>query len=64
MNGTCACRVHWQRLYTVVEGMRYEVEPTTADTPTSMLFRAWCAGCCGEYTYPFRVVARAEQRAA
>lgn len=42
-------------LYVVIEGVRYEVEPAEADTPTSVLFRAWCAGCGAEYTYPFRV---------
>ena len=53
----CTCLIHWRRLYTVIEGVRYCVEPTVADTATSMLFRAWCADCGAEYTYPFRTVA-------
>ena len=63
MNGTCICRFHWPRLYALIDGVRYEVEPCEADTPPSALFRAWCAGCGAEYTYPFRTVA-AQTRAA
>ncbi|BCY11125.1 hypothetical protein [Actinoplanes sp. L3-i22] len=64
MNGSaCICLIRWPRLYVVIEGVRYEVEPAAADTPTSALFRAWCAGCGAEYTYPFRTVA-AQTRAA
>ena len=51
----CPCRIHWQRLYTVVDGARYEVEPAVALTPTSALFRAWCAGCGAECPHPFRL---------
>ena len=60
----CTCRIHWVRLYTVIEGVRYSVEATVVDTATSMLFRAWCAGCGAEYTYPFRVSLPSEQQAA
>jgi hypothetical protein len=42
----------------VIEGVRYEVEPTVADTATSLLFRAWCVGCGAEFTYPFRIASR------
>jgi hypothetical protein len=52
---TCTCRIHWHQLYTVIEGEQYDVEPTAADTPTSVLFRAWCSGCGAAYTYPFRL---------
>ncbi|PWU52728.1 hypothetical protein DLJ47_17905 [Micromonospora sp. S4605] len=51
----CTCPIRWRRLYTTIEGIRYEVKPAPADTPTSLLFRAWCAGCGAEFTYPFRV---------
>jgi hypothetical protein len=51
----CICLIRWPRLYVVIEGVRYEVEPTVADTATSALFRAWCAGC---------VVQPGQQRAA
>ncbi len=61
---TCTCRIHWVRLYAVIDGVRYAVEPTVADTASSVLFRAWCAGCGAEYTYPFRVVLPNEQQAA
>jgi hypothetical protein len=65
MSGTAyTCRIHWPRLYLVVSGVRHAVEPTPADTPTSVLFRTWCAGCGAEYTYPFRVIDPPEQRAA
>jgi hypothetical protein len=58
MNGSaCICLIRWPRLYVVIEGVRYEVEPAEADSPTSALFRAWCAGCGAEYTYPFRTIA-------
>jgi hypothetical protein len=60
----CICLIRWPRLYVVIEGVRYEVERTVADTATSTLFRAWCAGCGAEYTYPFRVVVPNEQEAA
>jgi len=43
--------------------VRYEVEPAAADSPTSALFRAWCAGCGAEYTYPFRLVTIQSQAA-
>ncbi|MGJ3227101.1 hypothetical protein ACQEUV_17320 [Micromonospora aurantiaca (nom. illeg.)] len=48
----------WQRLYIVIEDVRYEVEPAAADTATSLLFRAWCGGCGTEFTFPFRLGAR------
>ena len=51
----CTCPIHWRQLYTMIENVRYEVEPTVADSPTSALFRAWCAGCGAEYVYPFRL---------
>ena len=54
----CCCPVHWRRLFTVIEGVRYTAEPTLADTATSALFRAWCADCGAEYTYPFRLGTR------
>jgi hypothetical protein len=55
MNGSaCICLIRWPRLYGVMEGTRYEVEPAEAETPTSALFRAWCAGCGVEDAYPFR----------
>lgn len=60
----CICLTRWPRLYVVIEGVRREVEPTVADTATSALFRAWCAGCGAEYTYPFRLVQPGQQRAA
>jgi hypothetical protein len=60
----CTCPVHWRRLYTVIAGKRYTVEPAPADTPSSRLFRAWCAGCGAEFTYPFRIAEFGEQRAA
>ena len=64
MNGTaCICVIRWPRLYVVIEGVQYEVEPAVADSPTSALFRAWCAGCGTEYTYPFRL-STAHSRAA
>jgi hypothetical protein len=47
--------IRWRRLYAVIEGVRYTVEPTVAETVTSMLFRAWCAGCGAEYPYSFRL---------
>jgi hypothetical protein len=47
----------------MIEGLRYEVEPVATDSPTSALFRGWCAGCGAEYTYPFRLVA-VQSRAA
>ena len=56
----CICLIRWPRLYVVIDGVRHEVEPAVADSPTSTLLRAWCAG---EYTYPFRLVA-AQSRAA
>jgi hypothetical protein len=45
---TCICRIRWPRLYIAIEGVRHEVEPAEADSPTSALFRAWCAGCGAE----------------
>jgi hypothetical protein len=47
----------------VIEGVRYDVWPDAADTPTSVLFRAWCAGCGAEYMFPFRL-GTAQGRAA
>ncbi|GAA0451560.1 hypothetical protein Aca07nite_56140 [Actinoplanes capillaceus] len=44
----CICLTRWPRLYVLIEGVRYEVEPAVADSPTSALFRAWCAGCGAE----------------
>jgi len=55
-SSACICLTRWPRLHIVIEGVRYEVEPAEADTPTSALFRARCAGCGAEYTYPFRMV--------
>lgn len=59
----CACPIRWRRLYTTIEGVRYEVEPNPVDTATSLLFRAWCAGCGAEYTHPFRVSAERDRAA-
>jgi hypothetical protein len=57
MNGSaCICLIRLPRLDVVIDGVRYEVEPPEADTPTSALFRAWCAGCGAEDTDPFRTV--------
>jgi hypothetical protein len=56
----CICLTRWPRLYVVIEGVRYEVEPAVADSPTSALFRAWCGA---EYTYPFRLVTAQSQAA-
>jgi hypothetical protein len=63
MNKTCRCPVHRQRLYTMIEGTRYEAEPTLGNTATSILFRAWCSRCSGEYAHPFRVVTRSGRAA-
>jgi len=63
MSAACTCLIRWRRLYTVIEGIRYEVEPTPVDTAISSQFRAWCVGCGIEFTYPFRVSA-AQDRAA
>ncbi|MBW6435839.1 DUF4158 domain-containing protein [Actinoplanes hulinensis] len=62
-NRSCGCRKASAVRSWTCGGVRYEVEPAEADTPTSALFRAWCAGCGAEYTYPFRTVA-AQTRAA
>lgn len=48
----------------MIDGVRYEVEPVLADSPTSALFRAWCAGYGAEHTYPFRLSTTAHNRAA
>lgn len=58
MSAACTCMPQWQRLYIVIEDVRYEVEPAAADTATSLLFRAWCGGCGTEFTFPFRLGAR------
>ncbi|MFY1686182.1 hypothetical protein ACN265_32180 [Micromonospora sp. WMMD730] len=58
MSTVCTCPARWRRLYTVIEGVRYRVEPATANTATSLLFRAWCASCGAEYGHPFRLDAR------
>jgi hypothetical protein len=50
-----ACDCSASQLYAVIDGVRYEVEPAEATTPTSALFRAWCADCGGEFVEPFRV---------
>jgi hypothetical protein len=47
----------------MIEGTRYEVEPSPVDTATSLLFRAWCAGCGAEFTHPFRVSAPRDRAA-
>ncbi|MFG3423375.1 hypothetical protein [Micromonospora sp. NPDC048063] len=47
----------------MIEGTRHEVEPSLGDTATSLLFRAWCAGCGAEYTHPFRISATRHQAA-
>ncbi|MEU6077532.1 hypothetical protein [Micromonospora sp. NPDC047074] len=47
----------------MIEGSRYEVEPSLSDTATSLLFRAWCADCGAEYTHPFRTSATRHQAA-
>jgi hypothetical protein len=52
----CICRIRRPRSYVEIEGRRYEVEPSAADTPTSALLRAWCAGRGAEYTCPYRLV--------
>lgn len=59
----CLCPIRWRRLYTMIEGTRYEVNPSPVDTATSLLFRAWCAGCGVEYTHPFRISATRDQAA-
>jgi hypothetical protein len=59
----CLCPIRWRRLYAMIEGTRYEVEPSLGDTATSLLFRAWCAGCGAEYTHPFRISATRHQAA-
>jgi hypothetical protein len=59
----CICLTRWPWLYVLIEGVRHEVEPAVADSPTSALFRAWCAGCGVEYTYPFRLVTTQSQAA-
>ncbi|MEU8376551.1 hypothetical protein AB0C22_26005 [Micromonospora sp. NPDC048894] len=59
----CLCPIHWRGLYTLIEGTRYEVIPSPVDTATSLLFRAWCAGCGTEYTHPFRTSAARSQAA-
>ncbi len=55
MSAACTCLIRWRRLYAVIDGVRYAVEPAVADTATSMLFRAWCAGCDTEYPHSFRI---------
>lgn len=64
MNTTaCLCPTRWRHLYAMIEGTRYKVDPSLADTATSLLFRAWCAGCGAEYTHPFRISATHAQAA-
>ncbi|MBQ1076451.1 hypothetical protein KBX06_25330 [Micromonospora sp. C31] len=53
----CLCPIRWRHLYAMIEGTRYEVEPSPVDTATSLLFRAWCTCCGTEYTHPFRLSA-------
>ncbi|EEP74651.1 hypothetical protein MCAG_04978 [Micromonospora sp. ATCC 39149] len=57
------CPIRWRCLYAIIEGVRYEVDPSPDDTAISLLFRAWCAGCGVEFTHPFRISA-ARERAA
>jgi hypothetical protein len=52
------------RLYTVIKACGMRSSRRVAGTATSMLFRAWCAGCGAEYTYLFRVVIANGQQAA
>ncbi len=59
----CLCPMRWRHLYAMIEGTRYKVDPSLADTATSLLFRAWCAGCGAEYTHPFRISATHAQAA-
>ena len=34
MNGICICRIRWPRLFVMIRGVRYEVEPAEADIST------------------------------
>lgn len=52
---SCLCAHPWQQLFTVISGLRYEVVPAPALTPTSALFRAWCSDCGIGYPHPFQI---------